>query len=475
MTERVYLIINDENIFNMSDQGVSLLGRGVNPRGFTKNEIQNLKIQNDIDIVIDMLSDLSVLGVQKNFTNDTDLFLEWYYIYLNSPIMNKKEYSIPQTVCSNEEYLKKVFDTLNQYKSDIHNSINTKYEFSLLKDVDFVCDTLSTALYLGARYEIHEMDKEIKKLISYYLNDEFWVSELDQNYAFRGLAYYEKLHSQGSEQRYEELRENDLTFFRAVSQETVPDTKRMLNCPYSSLSYACAGRFSKQGVSCMYLGTTSYVCAKELGYNEKSDCDLYVSAIKFNDKGRRLKILNLALSKYLNIYTHGDNEIRKQIWLSHLKLYPIIIATSFIVKKHAVDEIKYEYLLSQSLMRTLKENGIDGIAYATKRDSNSDFAFPHNINLAILVDDVDEDDDYGILKSYLSITEPVKITQKLIDEISKSASGTEKHSFINQHFNDSSFNSKTHWLGDNVPYSRLPYSIFDDYLVNQEFIDGDKL
>ncbi|MDD6058854.1 MAG: RES domain-containing protein [Ruminococcus sp.] len=391
--------------------------------------------------------------------------------------MNEKNFSIPQIVESNDEYVEKVTAILNHYKTTIHESISTKYETILLEDVDFVCNTLLEALFLGINGKFSEMDE--KNLIAYYLEDEFWISELDHSYAFRGLTYFENLHSQGYGQHYEELKDNDLTFFRAVYSKTVPNIRRMLNCPYSSLSYASAGRFSKQGASCMYLGTTSYVCAKELQFDEKSDKNLYVSAIKFNDEGKKLKVLNLASSKYWKIYDRrrdGNNIIRKQIWLSHLKLYPVIIATSFVVKNHIVNELKYEYLLSQSLMRTLKENGIDGIAYASKRDSNSDFAFPHNINLAIIVDDVSEENDYGTLKNYLSITEPVKLTQSLVDKISESNDDIKHQSYVNSNFSDpNNFNSKTHWLGDNVLYSRLPYSIFDDYLVNQQFIAGNQL
>ena len=153
-----------------------------------------------------------------------------------------------------------------------------------------------------------------------------------------------------------------------------------------------------------------------------------------------------------------------------------MMATSFVVENHANGEIKYEYLLSQSLMRTLKENGINGIAYASKRNTNSDFAIPHNINLAILVDDVSEENDYGTLKNYLSITEPQKFTQSFVDKISESNDNIEHHSYVNSNFSDPhDFNSKIHLLGDNELYSSSPYSIFDDYLVNQPFKDGNQL
>lgn len=474
MIQSRYLILRNDQILVMNE--------GINKRGFTQEELNNQ--QNKNDVVIDMIEDLKKCPEYSESNSGLEfasysLYTNWYMEYNNCRIMNHEDFSIPQKVNSNSDYVKRLSEILSYYQQTLRDSISTKYEATLINDVDFICTTLLKALHLGLTGKLDEMDEKIKNLIAYYLDDEFWISELDHNYAFRGLTYYEQLHSQGSEQRYEELKENDLTFFRAVCQKKTPDITRMLNCPFSSISYASAGRFSKQGVSCMYLGTTSYVCAKELRFDEKTSSHLFVSAIKFNEIGKKLKILNLVSSKYLNIYDRrmdGDNKIRKQIWLSHLKLYPIIIATSFVVENHADNETKYEYLLSQSLMRTLKENGIDGIAYASKRDSNSDSAFPHNINLAIIVDDVSEENDYGTLKNYLSITEPVKLTQSFVDKISESNDDIKHQSYVNSNFCDlNNFNSKTHWLGDSVLYSRLPYSIFDDYLVNQQFIAGNQL
>lgn len=468
MIECRYLILRNEQIVFKDENGI-------NKRGFTQEELNNT--QNSNDIIIDMVDDLRI----KKINSAVDpylLYINWRNEYDNSRIMNHDDFAIPKTISSNNDYVEVLSETLGHYQQVLKDSISTKHEVNLINDVDFVCKTLLEALYLGLDDKNEEMDNKIQFLISSYLSDDFWVSDLDQNYAFRGLTYYEQLHRQGSELRYEELKENELTFFRAVDKEQA-DTNRMLNCPYSKLSHADAGRFSKKGASCIYLGTTSYVCAKELRFDEKSSKCLYVSAIKFNEKGKKLKILNLASSRYLNIYDrriNGGNKIRKQIWLSHLTLYPIIIATSFVVENHVDNELKHEYLLSQSLMRTLKKNGIVGVAYATKRDKNSDFAFPHNINLAIIVDDVSEENEYGTLKSNFSITEPVRLTQSLIDKISKSNDYIEHQSYVNSNFNiPNDFNSKTHWLGDRVLYSRLPYSIFDDYLVNQQFIDGNQL
>ena len=48
-----------------------------------------------------------------------------------------------------------------------------------------------------------------------------------------------------------------------------------------------------------------------------------------------------------------------------LKIFPLVIATSFSVESE--EEMKYQYLLSQALMRVANRNGIDGIAYLSMK------------------------------------------------------------------------------------------------------------
>lgn len=380
-------------------------------------------------------------------------------------IMGNEEFSF-WILCENNNDVKpKMKEILDKFLKILYNADDTKNRCKFIDKVRDICNILNEALDYGINGYESAMDKKMSELISKFKNNKFFVSELDTNYAFRGVAYLEELKEKWYEERYTELKNGELTFFRAVISKNQPDIKRMLNCPYSEIKNAAAGRFSRKGSSCMYLGTSSYVCAKELEYDEKKDDNLYVSSIKFNSNGRKIKVMNLAISNQLNIYdpTLDKEKIyRKKLWLYNIMFYPIIIATSFRVKNHIDGEEKYEYLLSQSLMRVIKENGIDGIAYATKKESFNSNPFPFGINLAILVDNVSAKNEYGDLKDNIEITDPEKLSEKKID------GSLVKKSFCNEKFS-TGYYSKINYQHKYVPYSELIYGRFDNYLVNQKF------
>ncbi|MDD6060211.1 MAG: hypothetical protein PUB97_07500 [Ruminococcus sp.] len=48
MIQSRYLIMRNEHIINMSDNGVQTSGNGVNPRGFTPEEVNEIKKKEDL-------------------------------------------------------------------------------------------------------------------------------------------------------------------------------------------------------------------------------------------------------------------------------------------------------------------------------------------------------------------------------------------------------------------------------------------
>lgn len=137
----------------------------------------------------------------------------------------------------------------------------------------------------------------------------------------------------------------------------------------------------------MYLGTTTYICSKECKWNGTDK--LYASVFVPNSIGKKLKILNLTISQalingvYNNIYC--NHTIRRKIQNAMLKIFPLVIATSFSVNSD--EKVKYQYLLSQALMREANKNGIDGISYLSMKGEN-EFQYPQGVNLAIPAVDI---------------------------------------------------------------------------------------
>lgn len=224
---------------------------------------------------------------------------------------NINGFSLPISVKNNEEYREKVEQTLMEYLSAI-NKPAFESENNLISDVKLICDGIINILDLAIAGHDHEAERNLSNLLRMYVNHEFGVSELNKSYAFRGVAPFEKLHSPvASEDHYRKMMSGDLTFFRGrvVDKNKNDEVKKIgdiISLQYSKKHFSRDLRFSSKGEVCLYLGATSYVCGQECRWDKQSQ-NLYMAAFRFNDQGKKLKILNLAISEPLinGIYHKG--------------------------------------------------------------------------------------------------------------------------------------------------------------------------
>ncbi len=173
----------------------------------------------------------------------------------------------------------------------------------------------------------------------------------------------------------------------------------------------------------------------------------------------------------------GDTIYYRKLHNAMIRVFPLVIATMFTIKtsdevrkKSYGEKNKYEYLLSQVLMNVLQKVGIDGVAYLS-RQGKDDFQYPQMICLAIPINDISEDDEYGELINFFVMTPPVLYNGFSGD------STYERRSYINEKYpnyvdyswgQEENFNAKVEYNGEIVFYEDIPYSKFDDYLVNLE-------
>ena len=307
-------------------------------------------------------------------------------------------------------------------------------------------------------------------MIGLFQEDPFLISELDKSYSFRCLAPFSDLHSQEYNEHYKEMMEEKLTFFRIRTKkkdnnEKISQVENMLHLPYNMKEKAGNMRFSSSGLPGLYLSATTYVCAKECNWDRKNE-ELYASAFIPNEQGKHFKILNLTISQALinGIYNrsmNGCDERRNKLQLSMLKIFPLVIATSFTLENE-INNYKYNYLLSQSLMRVANKHGVDGIAYLSMKGSD-EFQFPHGVNLAIPATDISNQKMYSEKCKGFEVSVPVKYTEQKDDEIK---------SYINKVFKRytsygvESFTSKIKVNGKYQYYGETNYGKFDNYLVS---------
>lgn len=312
---------------------------------------------------------------------------------------------------------------LNQYKHCLKQSAFV-YQGDLLEKVDQISDAILDILNLLIANNQKIAESKIKELIEGFITDPFLVSDLDSSYSFRGLAPFIDFQSEGYSEIYQKMKREELTFFRVRTPKKEDDNcnitkiEDILHLPFSKRNIARAERFSVDEVPCLYLGTTTYVCSKECNWNE--DKYLYASIFVPNEYGKKLKIFNLTISQYLinGINPPNKKSIRRQqLQNSFIKIFPLVIATSFRVPRYEKEEqcikerkeVKYEYLISQALMRVLKELRIDGIAYLSMKGKNG-LQYPIGVNIAFPAFDISEDKEYSQICKGFEVSKPIKFS-----------------------------------------------------------------
>lgn len=181
-----------------------------------------------------------------------------------------------------------------------------------------------------------------------------------------------------------------------------------------------------------------------------------------------MKILNLTISQalingiYERIRDDNNDNGRTLCKLQNamLKIFPLVIATSFSVESE--EEMKYQYLLSQALMRVANRNGIDGIAYLSMKGID-EFQYPQGVNLAIPANDISDKNLYSEKCKGFKISKPILYCGQ---------EGKGAKSYINEIYTkyDSngfeSFTSKLNIDGEMKFYGETCYGKFDDYIVS---------
>lgn len=159
--------------------------------------------------------------------------------------------------------------------------------------------------------------------------------------------------------------------------------EEMFHIPFNKRGLIQNQRYSINGMPCLYLGTSTYVCWEELGRPDINS--FWVS--RFEVLNKELKILNLSYA-IQDIYdlkkrNLSDEELEKSI-IEYFLCWIIQCACSISVKNK--DRVfREEYIVPQLIMQNIRSSKIDGIMYFSVRgnymEQNSswimkNFAFP---------------------------------------------------------------------------------------------------
>lgn len=443
--------------------------KDVNRRGFTKEEYKEYVSKNKI-------KDYEVISIDKEIqryklqgdkehrrllNQEVYQFETWHNAVCDKTISG---ITLPIKVDSNEKYIEKLDAKLKQFCKLISKPAFI-YEKDLIYEIRQSSAEINYILKLLINGEFKLAEEKLKVLVSQYVDNPFLVNDLNKSYSFRGLAPYKDMRSKDHGDIYELMNEKTLSFFRVRtknkgSNEKILKRQDILHLPYKQREKATDTRFSRDGVPCIYLGTTTYVCSKECDWNPDIQ-DLYASVFVPNSQGNKLKILNLTVSPALiNGLNHMHCE--KEWQYSLIKVFPLVIATSFKVLDKNRDK-KYEYLISQTLMKVISEMGIDGIAYLSMKGKN-EFQYPQGVNLAIPAFDISEEKPYSKYCEMFDVSDPI---------VFKSQVDFDQKSYINSVYTRYDFDgyevfmSKIDIDGKDIFYEDTKFAKYDNFLVSQ--------
>jgi hypothetical protein len=166
------------------------------------------------------------------------------------------------------------------------------------------------------------------------------------------------------------------------SDRPLSTRKDIFHIPFNQRHLVRAQRYSVAGLPCLYLGTSLYICWREM---DKPDFDkLYISSFITDKEDDKSLLLNLSADFLYKtrLFLKRKNapkpmeKYSTSTMLSYLALWPLILACNYL-KKHNDASFIQEYIIPNLLMqwisRDINNNNIIGIAYrSTKLPANTD-------------------------------------------------------------------------------------------------------
>lgn len=374
-------------------------------------------------------------------------FIKWASLYL--------EQSAGILLGESDEIKTDIISTIKNNCASIRRSLKAYYDGDIVQ----------------ATTRIHNLLERIIKDDS----NNFIKSSIDQSYSTRLISCYTDFYDL-DESYYKAMKEKELTFFRART-EYFNDYKEMYHIPLDKRDKVGTERFSIPGIPCLYIGCSAYDIWLEMGRPAYSDFN--VSAIKLTEEGKKLQVLNLAITPYvimgLNTAMHQGGMGAKygSLIKSVLTIYPLIIASS-IRNKNSAGKFRSDYIISHLIMLNIKKLGIDGVAYISKRieDGREDYAYPQLINIALPAFAASVvNTKYGSICEKIEITKPKNLEEFLSIELDA------RDRMSKQSYYSFAFDSKTEWdtnsnvfvAGKKVNYRRTVFYSFENSICGQEF------
>lgn len=168
-----------------------------------------------------------------------------------------------------------------------------------------------------------------------------------------------------------DLCNDDAPLYRVRKSDIPLSTRKdMFHIPFTHRHLVRAQRYSVAGLPCLYLGTSLYICWREM---DKPDFDkLYISAFK-SDNENDVMVMNIGpdflYKRRTRLEIKNGIQYDYMTKLSYLALWPLIISCNYL-KKHNDATFIQEYIIPNLLMQWISRKTDDtfvGIAYRSTK------------------------------------------------------------------------------------------------------------
>jgi hypothetical protein len=235
----------------------------------------------------------------------------------------------------------------------------------------------------------------------------------------------------------------------------------IFHIPFHLKHLICTQRYSIPGFPCLYLSDSLFTCWEEM---KRPDLNK-LHASRFNLK-KTIQLLEIPNPKNeIDKYVNDDSIVEGVFGIgidSLLVNFPLYLACSIQVKKPK-NNFKIEYVIPQLLLQYIRNNdAIAGIKYfSTNIDPNSnDNIEGHFNNYVFPVKESTLEGFCPILEDTFSITEPISLSM---------IQNSGRNILFNQNELESSVIKSVELIkGEKIPYSKTPFAILENKLLNME-------
>jgi hypothetical protein len=378
-----------------------------------------------------------------------------------------EEFCLPISICEDSDYHSRLGEEFEKYKKKIEQCSLPEENKAIVEEN---CKKILEAIKFVNNAEYMKAQNNIKGVLERCVSkkNDYLVAPIYNNYAFKGCSpreLQEEPYKTEFKEMYAQMYDSDILFYRG-RKSTIPLTRvDMLHIPFSMRRKIQMSRFGIEGVPCFYFSTSSVGVWIE---QDTPDMDeLYISQF---DVPKDLKILNLCINTDIMNGLTCQTKKEKEQCLMYLQIFPLVIATSFVVmNKSEQDVFKSEYIVSQLVMQVVSESDLDGVAYLSKKMTDK-FAYPQAVNLAILMKQLNDKDSYCSNISEYKMTKPITLRECIESEEYRTIKENDNYeymTYVNKFYRSFPFDTVV-YSGVQHRYLDTCFSTIDEVLCKEK-------